>query len=228
MAASRADPAGDPAGGALHELRELALDLRWASSPAAEALRLYDLPEREVVPGFYRDGAGLPRAWLARVRASMTSLAPRFSAERMVREYVEDVYLPAAGRLESREADGCRLGRELLEWHRAISGGWPRIRLGELRVEEGRKAISFAVQRFLGDVPPEAVRVELYADPRAGEPACIHRMEPAAPATGGDGCARYHATVPATRPAADYTPRVVPHHPAALVPAETQLILWQR
>jgi glycogen phosphorylase len=38
----------------------------------------------------------------------------------------------------------------------------------------------------------------------------------------------YSAHVPATRPAGDYTPRVIPHHPAAIVPLEAAQILWQR
>jgi starch phosphorylase len=49
--------------------------------------------ESEVLPAFYeRDADGLPAAWLERIRASLRTLAPRFSASRMLREYVEGPY----------------------------------------------------------------------------------------------------------------------------------------
>jgi starch phosphorylase len=64
---------------------------------AAEALALYDLLERQVVPEFYnRDENGIPRAWVAKMRESMARLTPQFSANRTVREYTEKYYLPAA------------------------------------------------------------------------------------------------------------------------------------
>jgi starch phosphorylase len=58
------------------------------------AARLIDLLEHEAVPTFYdRDAAGLPAAWITRVRASIRTAASRFSADRMVGDYVEGVYL---------------------------------------------------------------------------------------------------------------------------------------
>jgi starch phosphorylase len=64
---------------------------------AQDALALYELLEGEVVPLYYeRDEHGLPRRWIARMKASIESVVPRFSAHRMVRDYVEQAYLPAA------------------------------------------------------------------------------------------------------------------------------------
>ena len=66
---------------------------------AADAAALYRILEEEVVPTFYdRDPQGLPRRWLAIVRQAILSVAPRFSARRMVREYAEDMYVPAMQR----------------------------------------------------------------------------------------------------------------------------------
>jgi starch phosphorylase len=60
---------------------------------AADAEALYHLLEREVVPAFYdRDADGIPRRWLSVVRRAIISVAPRFSARRMVKEYAEDLY----------------------------------------------------------------------------------------------------------------------------------------
>jgi starch phosphorylase len=65
---------------------------------AADAAALYDLLEREVVPAFYdRDANGIPRRWLTIVRQAIATVAPRFSARRMVKQYVENMYAPALG-----------------------------------------------------------------------------------------------------------------------------------
>jgi starch phosphorylase len=67
---------------------------------AADAAALYTLLEHEVVPAFYeRDSLGIPRAWLSVVRQAIISVTPRFSARRMVKEYAEDLYRPAATRV---------------------------------------------------------------------------------------------------------------------------------
>jgi glycogen phosphorylase len=66
---------------------------------AADADSLYRLLEDEIVPSFYdRDDAGVPRRWLAVVKESIRTVAPRFSARRMVKEYVERMYAPALER----------------------------------------------------------------------------------------------------------------------------------
>ncbi len=63
---------------------------------AADALALYQLLEDEVVPMFYeRDAHGLPRRWIARVKQALLTITPRFSARRMLRDYVEHAYAPA-------------------------------------------------------------------------------------------------------------------------------------
>lgn len=66
---------------------------------AADAAALYTLLERDIVPAFYdRDSHGIPRAWLSIVRQAIISVTPRFSARRMVKEYADDLYGPAAAR----------------------------------------------------------------------------------------------------------------------------------
>jgi starch phosphorylase len=66
---------------------------------AADAGALYRLLEDEVVPAFYdRDRNGVSTRWIAIVKESIRSVAPRFSARRMVKEYVDRMYAPALGR----------------------------------------------------------------------------------------------------------------------------------
>jgi len=81
-------------GWALGDGKEHGNDSNW---DAAEAEALYERLEREVIPEFYtRNEKGIPTAWIARMRESMARLTPRFSADRTVREYTEEHYLPAA------------------------------------------------------------------------------------------------------------------------------------
>jgi starch phosphorylase len=69
----------------------------------ADAARIYDLLENEIVPSFYDRDNGIPSRWLSIVRNAIVSVAPRFSARRMVKDYVETMYAPA---IQSREKVG--------------------------------------------------------------------------------------------------------------------------
>jgi starch phosphorylase len=62
---------------------------------AADAARMYEILEREIVPTFYDRDNGIPRRWLQLVRNAIITVAPRFSARRMVKEYVDTMYAPA-------------------------------------------------------------------------------------------------------------------------------------
>jgi starch phosphorylase len=63
-----------------------------------DASALFAVLRREVIPMYYeRDRDGLPRQWLGRMKRAIRTLGWRFSADRMVRDYVRTSYLPAAG-----------------------------------------------------------------------------------------------------------------------------------
>ena len=69
-----------------------------AATDAADAESLYTLLEQEVVPAFYeRNDDGLPNRWLQVVRESMRASIPRFTTRRMLKQYVTEMYGPAAG-----------------------------------------------------------------------------------------------------------------------------------
>ncbi len=210
-------------------------DLGWAigdggesaDDDAREAQMLYRLLEEQVAPEFYdRDGAGLPRRWIARIRASMAQLAPRFSTNRMLSEYVRGVYLPASERWRARSADGGRLAVELAQWLRELRQHWREIRIGAVQAERDGDAWAFRVQVYFGALPPDAVQVQLYAEPDAGEPGGVHalpRLAAIEGAVNGFVCA---ARVATARPARDFTPRVVPAHPHARWPLEAAFVHW--
>ena len=213
-------------GWALGDGQEHGDDPAW---DAVEADALYDLIEREVIPEFYtRDQSGIPTAWVKRMRESMAQLTPRFSASRAVREYSEQHYLPAAAAYGERAANKGAVGRQMVDWQHAVDREWGSLRFGDLHVEINADHHVFEVEIFLNDLGKNAVRVELYADAiNGGDPVRQEmkwaRLLPGAP----DGCV-YHATVPAARPAGDYTARVTPHCDGVAVPLEDARILWQR
>ncbi|MGO9116221.1 MAG: alpha-glucan family phosphorylase [Desulfomonilaceae bacterium] len=196
---------------------------------AAEAETLYDRLENEVIPEFYtRDGRGIPAAWVARMRESMARLTPRFSANRAVREYTEQHYLPAAAAYRERAADRGARGEQIVIWRHALEQKWATLRFGEMKIKTDGTQHLFEVQVYLNDLDPDAVRLELYAnsvndgDPVRQEMKLVRKL-----AGAGTGYV-YSATVSATRPATDYTARVVPYHGGVSVPLEAAQILWQR
>jgi starch phosphorylase len=196
---------------------------------AADAVALYDRLERDVVPEFYnRDEAGMPTAWIARMRESMAQLTPRFSADRAVREYTERHYLPAAAAYRARAAAGGAMGRQMITWRHSVEQQWAGLRFDAVKVATDGAHHAFEVQLFLHDLDPEAVRVELYADGRNGDGPVRQEMTRICRLEGADGDYLYSALVPATRPAADYTARAVPFYDGVAVPLETAAILWQR
>ena len=92
---------------------------------AAEAEALYERLEREVIPEFYaRDDKGIPTAWVARMRESMARLTPRFSANRTVREYTEQHYIPAAAAYRERAADNGAVGSQVVNWQHTLEQKW--------------------------------------------------------------------------------------------------------
>ncbi len=195
---------------------------------AIEAEALYDLLEREVIPEFYtRDERGIPVAWIARVRESMATLTPRFSTNRAVREYTEQCYLPAAAAYRERSADRGKIGVQVVNWQNALQQKWGTLRFGETRAETSGAQNVFEVSVHLGGLDPDAVRVELYADGQAENMPEGRAMKRMSRIEGEDGFV-YRASVPATRPASDYTARIVPNHPGVSVPLEDTHILWQR
>jgi starch phosphorylase len=194
---------------------------------AREAEMLYSVLESEVVTEFYdRDAEGIPRNWLKRLAASMGRLTPRFSSDRMVKEYVERVYLPAATAFEYRAASGARVAHELEAWRKHLAEHWHGLDFGEIRVSQSGSHWSFMVQVYLGELDPSSVQVQLFAEaPHADGPVVVdmllhHRLPGAA-----NGFV-FTALVPADRPAEHFTPRIVPWHADALVPAEECAIHW--
>jgi len=195
---------------------------------AVEADALYDLLEREVIPEFYtRDASGIPTGWVKRMRESMARLTPRFSADRTMREYTEQHYLPAATAYHLRVANKGAIGRQMVDWQRSLDAKWATLHLGKMNIETRDERHLFDVQVWLHDFDPEAVRVELYAEGVMGGAPVRQEMKRVRQLAGAPGGYVYSAAVSAGRPQADYTARVIPHYDGAMVPLECGRILWQ-
>ncbi len=216
-------------GWALGDGREHGDDPAW---DAAEANALYDLLEREVIPEFYgRDERGIPTAWVARMRASMAQLTPRFSTNRSVREYTEQYYLPAAARYRERAAEQGALGKQIVNWQHSLKQRWDAVGLGEVALETDGNQTIFEVQVYLNDIDPAAVRVELYANALGDGAPLQQAMQRLRPLAGtANGYANLYRTrvLTAARPLTDYTVRLIPQHDGVAIPLEASSILWQR
>ncbi|MBA3037449.1 MAG: glycosyltransferase family 1 protein [Desulfobacterium sp.] len=213
-------------GWALGDGQEHGEDSAW---DAAEADALYDLLEQEVIPEFYtRDDNGIPVAWVARMRESMAQLTPRFSANRTVREYTEQHYLPAASAFLERSANKGAEAMQIVNWRKSLEKLWPTLRFGEMKIQTEDNQHLYEVQVYLNDLNQDAVRVELYADGINGDVPVRQEMKPVRQLTGSLGGHIYGAAVSADRPATDYTARLIPLCSGVAVPLESPQILWQR
>jgi len=214
-------------GWAIGDGREHGDDPAW---DAAEADALYTLLEREVVPAFYeRNEQGVPQRWVAKMRESLARLTPQYSANRTVREYTETRYLPAAEAYCRRAAEEGKGAAAIRQWQRDLALHWNAIRFGEVHVESSGAQHLFHVPVYLDELAPDAVAVELYADPRPEDSGpfrtAMARVQPLAGSVGGY---LYSAAAPSDRSASTYTPRIVPSSQGVSVPLEASQILWQR
>ena len=198
-------------------------------SDADDAERLYRLLEEEVVPMFYtRDERGLPVAWLERMRQSVSRLTPRFSANRMLADYVTSMYRPAAATLRARAANGYREACAMAEWERTLRLHWPVVEVGALEAEPTEDGVCASVIVALGPIDASSVLVELYADAVAGSPAERQPMERRESVPALANGARYSAKLRTDRPLWHFTPRVIPRKDGVSVPGELALIAWGR
>jgi len=194
-----------------------------------DARSLYDALEQKIIPEFYdRDTDGLPRAWLARVRRSMSALTSVFSSARMMREYIEKAYLPLAEAYRVRTANTCALAKDMRVWSDALWRHWSSLHIGSPTIVQAEDQWRFSVPVFLGEISPSSIHVELFANERKDRPAeaAILHQEQAIPGTLNGYI--YAGEVAASRSADDYTVRIVPYHGDVKIPLEIPLIAWQR
>jgi starch phosphorylase len=195
---------------------------------AIEAEQLYNILEQQVVPEFYnRNEKGIPTRWISRMRESMAQLTPRFSADRTVREYTEQRYLPASKSLLERVSDNGKIGKQIAEKLQKLNQKWNSLHFGEIKVGIVGNQYKFNVQVFFSDLDPDLVQVELFANGANGSKPEIIKMERETKPADSSNTYIYNALASSERPASDYTPRAHAENTAISVPLESNLILWQ-
>ncbi len=201
-----------------------------------DAEALYSLLEREIIPLFYdRDADGLPRGWIAMMKDSIRILAPTFSGDRMVKQYVERFYLPASEHFRRLEADGYALAKELAAWKARVRKAWSEVQVvgveerGHFNIAVG-EGVEVTAKVHLGELSQEEVVVEAY----------YSRLRPDGSLSNGHGTELewvgreggehvYRGSVPSRVSGLHgYAVRVLPCHGDVLVPHELPLITWEQ
>ncbi|MFW6198696.1 MAG: alpha-glucan family phosphorylase, partial [Acidobacteriota bacterium] len=200
-----------------------------AQRRAEESTELLDLLEGEIVPLYYGDReAGYPASWVAASKRSMISLAPRFNAERMVREYARRYYAVASDRGREMESDGAAGAAELAAWKARAREAWPgvRVELAEAppdRIGLGDDA-TLTVRVHLAGLAPEDVAVECLLELQDGSTES-RRLEPAGDANSGGTLYRLRLS-PVDSGPLHYRIRAYPWHPRLTHDLELGCLRW--
>lgn len=197
-----------------------------------EASALYDLVENEVAPRFYDlDADGVPSRWIEMVRHTLKSLGPRVLSTRMLRDYVEQLYLPAA-RASRTLSEPARAG-EFAAWKRRVRDGWDVVHIEHVEshgvADSAEIGSSLQVAAFvsLGELSGDDVAVQLVHG-RIGPDDEL--VEPRTLLLGvgeswAGGRHRFEGSLSLDRSGPfGYTVRVVPRHELAASAAETGLV----
>jgi starch phosphorylase len=214
-----------------------------------ESQAIYDMLENEVIPLFYtRSVDNLPRAWIRRVKNSIKWIAPQFNTHRMVAEYTQRFYNPAAAKSRYLTEQACARAKAFSSWKSDFRKAWPEIAVKDVVMEVsngngnekldqkqpqlkiGSKLLIKALVK-LGRVSPNDVSVELYHGPVDNgeniQNGSVVRMD-YEKATGQDGEHWFVGSMPCrTTGQHGVAVRVLPRHADLANPYEMGLILWE-
>ncbi|MEO7147554.1 MAG: alpha-glucan family phosphorylase [Terrimesophilobacter sp.] len=211
---------------------------------AFEAAAMYDLIEHQVAPRFYdRSADGVPTRWIESIRHTLATLSPQLCADRMVSEYVDRLYRPAAVAARKLSANGSAGASELAAWKAKVRAAWPKVSVGHVEsggvdpLPEVGEVLHVRAKVELDGLTPEDVAVEVvYGRPNAADelaepqyalmtpgPRDVDRTGPAENAN--QGLVQFSGTVPLARAGSfGYTVRILPNHEGLDSPAELGLV----
>ncbi|MCX6966458.1 MAG: alpha-glucan family phosphorylase [Verrucomicrobia bacterium] len=197
---------------------------------------LFHILENQVVPLYYAKPDGrLPIAWLQLMRESIRSVTPVFNTERMVQEYSEKMYEPAAAAATRLRADGAAKAREVSAWKKQIRQLWGQVRINDVKIVNPDNvnilvgdSLVVEARVHLGDISPKFVRVQVYvgeaSDNEIARPLMVDLTE-SQKGTHGDYI--YCGAVQAPESGAyGFNVRVIPTHPSLTQAHELRLITW--
>ncbi|MFG3514900.1 glycosyltransferase family 1 protein [Streptomyces bobili] len=197
-----------------------------------EAAALYDLLEQRVTPRFYEHGRqGLPDRWIEMVRQTITLLGPKVLAGRMVREYVERLYTPAAQAHRALDPD---TARDLAAWKAKVRASWHTVTVDHVETSaatptaELGTTLALRVRLRLGDLTPDDVEVQAVSGRVDAEDRITDgTTAPLKPAGGPDLEGRWVYEGPLSLDRTGpygYTVRILPDHPLLASGAELGLV----
>jgi len=202
-----------------------------------DANSLYQLLENQIIPLYYAKPDGkLPLAWLQLMRESIRSVTPVFNTQRMVQEYTERLYVPAARSHEDFSRDNCGAATQLSQWKTQMRKDWPQVQIADVQVANKDRqnilvgeSLEISARVHLGAVDPKHVRVEAYhgeadnSDIRNPTATALNQSSQA----DGNGNYSYQGSVPASESGTyGFSVRVVPTHPHLMQAHELRLITW--
>jgi starch phosphorylase len=133
-----------------------------------EGRAIYDLLEKEIVPLFYdRDGDGIPRGWIACMKASMQTLCPVFSTDRMVQEYTEVSYIPSYDRWHKLDKNNSALAANLASWKENMRRDWHQVRIESIEADCSEEVtvgshVPVRAMVSIGNINPSEIAIDVY------------------------------------------------------------------
>jgi len=134
-----------------------------------DSVSFYDTLEKEVIPAYYsRQGKDYPERFLGIVKESIKSNVPVFNTHRMVKDYLEKLYIPAFEYGKKLGNDDYKKAMQLAEWKKKVRTEWDSVRINSnSKREDGEEIpvnykVDFSATVYLGDISPEDVSVEVY------------------------------------------------------------------
>jgi starch phosphorylase len=194
---------------------------------------LLDIIEHEVLPTYFRrGGSGYSTEWVSLSKASMKSIIPRFNAQRMLRDYVTQLYRPAQQQRRKLEANNASIARSLSAWKQQVRAAWPGVNMQLMLQPPAHlfqdERIILRVRADLNGMQAADVRLEcLFGTNDAdGEFAVVQRVE--LQAIGGEE--RYTdfeiEVVPDIAGLQYYKLRMYPYNEALSHPFELGCMIW--
>jgi glycogen phosphorylase len=209
----------------------------WEQQDNIESHSLYNVLEQDIIPLFYDRGRdGLPRGWIAKVKASMKKLAPYFTTRRMVQEYAEKYYIPAYDRIENMLTPDMEPALDYAAWRTGIEKAWTQVQVKKVQVPTQSIKVDTEVEVTavvnLGKLTPEDVRVQLYCghletNGAIGPDGVGIDMQPVK--SNGSGEYTFKGTVKyPTSGDRGLSVRVLPKHKYLATPFQPGLITWAK
>jgi glycogen phosphorylase len=200
---------------------------------------LFNILENQIIPLYYAKPDGrIPIAWIQLMRESMRSVTPVFNTHRMVKEYTERLYEPAARGFKALSSNNCQPAVELAKWKHATRVDWPHIWIESVETSQAGRASMFVGDKleivarvFLGPVDPTHVRVQAYVgESDNGTLRNPYTVDLSSVEKGGDqGLYRFSGMIPASESGSyGFNVRVIPTHPNLVQEHELRLITWAR